>query len=122
MGGKREKMKIEEFVQEYKGFGHVESYCLVKMVEDDGHYLILFENMASGTSVTNASEIIATEVVNDWKLDPADCRFFETYPEYDNDGFSEINYVWKTDPLSEKWKALDPKWKPAEEEKKILLG
>ena len=54
---------------------------------------ICFEN-ESGTSVTNASELLATEIVEKEGLDPNQCRFFEYYPEYEGN-VDEVEYEWR---------------------------
>jgi hypothetical protein len=118
----------KRFLHHFKGFGVNESDCFVYLLEDDGEYLILFEDIDSGTSVTNASEQIASEIVNDWKLDPENCRFFETYRQYDHETFDEIKYDWVSTTKFTKdkpaliWMANNAKWTPALEEKKVFLG
>ena len=101
----------------YKGFGRVPSSCLIEMFNDDGETFICFVNTGDGTSVTNASEQLATEIVKEYGLDPENCRFFEVYKEYnkydyqyDYDGFTEVTYTWKNGV------AHDAQWKPALEE------
>jgi hypothetical protein len=101
-----------EFVHVFKGFGRVPSSCLVKMLSDDGETMICFIDLNDGTSVTNASEQLASEIVNEYNLDPYDCRFFETYQQYNYDSFDEIEYRW-TDKHN-KWEAKEPEWRPAD--------
>ena len=109
-------IKLKEFTHPFKPIFHQEySTCFIRMYNVDGKTFILFEDIDGGMSVTNASEQIASEIVEDWKLNPIDCRFFETYRQYDYDTFDEITYVWR-----EK-KAYNPSWKPAEEFKSIFL-
>ncbi len=86
----------KEFFHDFLGFGNVRSQCKVTIITDkkDKH-LILFEDLGLGTSVTNASEMLAQQIVNTQSLDPVDCRFFETYKEYGYDTFDEIIYDWK---------------------------
>jgi hypothetical protein len=103
-------MKINEFVHTFRGLNNFFSSCLVRMFEDDGETFICFINIGDGTSVTNASEQLATEVTKEWKLDPENCRFFEVYKEYDWDGFAEVTYTWKDGV------AHNAQWKPADKE------
>jgi len=99
----------KEFIHEYKGYGVHPSQCLVKMFTDDGDTFICFIDMGVGTSVTNASEQLAQEIVNKFDLRPGDCRFFETYKQYNYESFDEIEYSWWPD--KDHWEARSPKWK-----------
>jgi len=111
---------IKEFIHVFKGFGRVDSQCLVRMYSDDGETMICFIDLGVGTSVTNSSEQLAAEIVTEYKLLPNDCRFFETYQQYDYECFDEIEYEWtegKTpDGFLISWKAKNPKWKPCNDE------
>lgn len=98
----------QEFQHEYKGYHGTPSTCSVRVFSDEAH-IIYFEDLNHGTSVTNMSEQLATEIVNLLKLSPEDCRFFETY---DREDFDEITYDW--DLKRGKWEASKPEWKPAE--------
>jgi hypothetical protein len=99
---------------------------MVHMFEDDGDTFVIFEDIDSGTSVTNSSEQLASEIVNEYKLDKDNCRFFETYRQYDYETFDEIEYDWICTTKMIKdvsvtvWKAYYAKWKPAPQEKKIF--
>jgi len=104
----------KEFIHDYKGYGVHTSQCLVKMFTDDGDTFICFIDMGVGTSVTNASEQLATEMVNKFILRPEDCRFFETYRQYNYETFDEIEYSWWPD--ASVWEARSPKWKPVIED------
>lgn len=64
-----------EFDYEFKGFGRVPSKCDVKIYSDQMGRYICFEDLGIGTSVTNASEQLASEIINEMDFDPADCRF-----------------------------------------------
>lgn len=109
----------QDFIHEFKGFGRVPSKCRVMAFSDDGETFICFQDLGDGTSVTNASEQIATEVVDLLDLQPSSCRFFETYSQYDNDSFDEIIYQWSL--THGKWEAKHPDWKPAPDEIKDLF-
>jgi hypothetical protein len=95
----------------FLGYSNIPSRCnvYVRNVGDDIHYL-LFEDLGEGTSVTNMSEKIATLAVQQFGLNPNNCRFFETYRDY-NHSIDEIEYTWnqKTDG---KWVARMAKWHP----------
>ena len=89
--------------------------CMVKIAFnnwDKGPVFVLFENLGDGVSVTNASEQLATEIIDEYKLNLSITRFFETYQEYDYETFDEITYSWSDR------KASNPNWKPAEEIRK----
>lgn len=86
---------MKHFKHNFRGYSVHLSVCNVYVhTEDDNHY-VLFENIGEGTSVTNASEQLASEITKSLALDPEKCRFFETYREFDNDSFDEITYQWK---------------------------
>ena len=107
-------MKTEEFTHKFKGHWGFPSSCLVRMYSDDGETYICFINIGDGTSVTNLSEQLASEMVNKFTLNPWNCRFFETYSEYNYESLDEIEYKWVPD-MTE-WVASDPEWKPCKEE------
>jgi hypothetical protein len=98
-----------EFQHEFKGYGRVPSTCSVKVVSTDNEHAVYFEDLNHGTSVTNASEQLASEIVDMLNLSPEDCRFFETYTREE---FDEITYEWEF--KRNKWIAKDPVWKPAD--------
>ena len=103
-------------MKHYEKFDHLfkwhhfafQSKISVHIIKDDEKYYILFEDLNMGTSVTNATEQLATEIVSLKNLNPDDCRFFEHYPEYDS--FDEITYSWKNKDASK------PQWRPATDE------
>ena len=101
---------MEVFQHEYLGLGVHPSVCMVyvKKVTNprygDVHY-VCFEELDKGTSVTNASEQLATEIVQKLGLEPEAIRFFETY---DRETIDEISYSWKD------LVASNPKWFPTE--------
>ena len=100
----------KEIIHYYKGFGRVPSSCVIRIFSDDGEHFICFIDINEGTSVTNASEQLASEIVDKCRLNPGDCRFFETYKQYDYESIDEIEYTW------EGKTAKYPKWKPSEPE------
>lgn len=103
----------QEFIHYFKGYGRVPSSCIVRTQVKDGKTLFWFIDIDDGTSVTNASEQLATEMVNKFSLQPEDCRFFESYECYDHDSFDEIKYAWEE--VGDKWSAELPKWIPCED-------
>lgn len=96
---------MKGYIHEYVAWGMRSSSCRVYIKTVGKVTFVGFENREGGTSVTNASEQIATEIVKKEKLDPLKCKFFEWYPEYDGD-VDEIIYTWK------KGEASNPIWKP----------
>lgn len=100
----------KQFIHSFKGFGRVLSSINVRIFSDDGENFILFEDINDGTSVTNASEQLASEIVGKEGFNPPDCRFFETYSQYGYESIDEIEYVWNGKSASH------PNWKPSEPE------
>jgi len=108
----------KSFTHYYKGlFGTYPSFCEVKIFSDDGDTFICFTD-GEGTSVTNVSEKLASEIVNKENLNPYQCRFFEEYKEYET--FDEITYDWIKN--GNIWKAFNPFWTPGNEEFKELFN
>jgi hypothetical protein len=100
------------FIHEYKGFGNCESKCMIYITFINGIHQICFEDMSIGTSVTNFSEHLATQMVKRFELVPKICRFFETYPDNIRNNqreVDEITYDWENNV------ATNPKWKPSNE-------
>jgi hypothetical protein len=106
---------LTQFLYAFKGTNNISSQCNVRVFSDDGETFILFENMDIGQSVTNASELLATQITKKLGLNPNDCRFFETYSEYDYETIDEILYTW------ENGIATNAFWKPAEEFRQYFL-
>lgn len=98
----------KRFIHSFKAI--VPSSVRVRIFSDDGENFILFEDINDGTSVTNASEQLASEIVEREGFNPGDCRFFETYSQYNYDSIDEIEYTWKGNV------ARQPRWKPSEPE------
>lgn len=107
------------FYHDYLGFGAIRSKCLVHIKTLDDKKLILFEDIGLGTSVTNASEQIASEIIEEMNYDHKNCRFFETYRQYNYDSFDEIEYTWTS--KNNRWVASQPVWKPESDNIKILF-
>jgi hypothetical protein len=110
----------KEIIHSFKGFGRVPSHCVVRIFSDDGENLICFIDTNDGTSVTNASEQLASEIVNKCGFNPDECQFFETYSQYNYEDFDEIEYTW-TKKSDGKWEARLPQWKPCSQEIKKLF-
>ena len=100
----------QDFIHEFLGFHRIPSSCRVLMFSDDGDHFILFEDIDDGTSVTNVSEHLVTDIVEKIKLNPGECRFFEAYYEYQHDTVDEYEYTCNGN------KAKNPRWKPAPKE------
>ena len=103
---------VFSYVHEFKGFGNCDCKCRVHIKEVpnpryDTTYFVCFEDIGIGTSVTNISEQLATEIVDKHNLDPQNCRFFESYV-YNNEprSLDEIKYTWDGK------KASKPDWSP----------
>ena len=110
-------MKKKSFLHHFQAPSH--SDCMVYVFENGDERHIVFEDIDSGMSVTNATEQLAGEIVNEYKLDPDYCWFYETYRQFDYETFEEVEYSWsKKDDF---WVALNPIWKIADDFKNIFL-
>lgn len=99
----------QKFRHSFNWLGRLhESICDVLLYSDDGENFICFREIGIGTSVTNASEQIAQEIVEKFNFNPTDCRFFETY---DDESYDEIEYTWIN--IRNKWEARQPDWRRA---------
>lgn len=96
---------MKTFRFDYKGYGNFPSWCMIHYTFHSIKYIIVFEN-GEGTSVTNMSEQLATDIVKKLGLKHEECLFFEKYPE--NDYIDQIFYTWKNNIAS------NPKWKRVE--------
>ena len=85
---------MKTFIHFFKGYGVHPSRCKVYVQEVGTQTWVGFEDMNEGTSVTNASEQLATEVVENLLLNPTNCKFFEWYPQYEG-RVDKIEYRWK---------------------------
>ena len=94
---------MKTFIHNFLGYGRIPSRSKVYIKEINDEFWIGFENIGEGTSVTNATEQLATEIIKKENLNPDNCRFFEWYSEYGED-VDEISYTWK------EGKANNPKW------------
>ena len=101
---------MKKFVHEYKGFGIHPSKCKVYIKHEGVLTFVGFEDMGEGTSVTNASEQLATEIVEKEGLNHEKTLFFEWYP-YAEGTVSEVSYTWGLDKQTDKLKAVKPQWK-----------
>lgn len=82
---------MKTYQHHYKGFNVHPSICRVYIMEEEGEIWIGFQDLGIGTSVTNASEQLASEIVLKENLNPEICRFFEFYPGRE---VSEVTYQW----------------------------
>lgn len=103
---------METFTHNFTGFWGCDSKCKVHKTEIHGITHICFEELDDneGTSVTNMSEHLATEMVQRFNLVPGKCKFFESYPDNrhrKDRSFDEILYTWNGN------KASQPNWLPA---------
>lgn len=74
-------IKIDNYL--YKGYGNCNSYCKLEIWKEEDKAVVLFTDINIGTSVTNASDILVTEIYNNFLLDydKKNCLFMETYDE-----------------------------------------
>ena len=104
---------MDIFNHTFKGFGSCPSECKVYVELIDCIHHICFEDLGIGTSVTNASEIIVTEIIQKYGVSPIFCRFYESY-SHENRTFDEITYCWKNGVAS------SPQWMPSN--KGVIFG
>ncbi len=86
------------FTHHFKGFGIHKSECLIEIWFLEKYCIVLFTDTGKGTSVTNASEQIITEVYEQAELNlmytREQCLFAETYDKV-KDGIDIIIPEWK---------------------------
>jgi hypothetical protein len=104
------------FIHNYEGYGKCKSKCKVYMVSEGQLTHFCFEELDDnpGTSITNMSEHLATQMIEKFNLKPYQCFFYETYPHSGKDrSFDEIKYTWIIDesPKPIILKATKPQWK-----------
>ncbi len=70
----------------FKGLGRHDSECKIEIWKDADKAVILFTDIGKGTSVTNASEQLVTEIYNKYLLnyDKKNLMFIETYQKRKN--------------------------------------
>ena len=102
---------METFIHDFKGYDIHQSKCKVHILLVDNIYHICFEDLGIGTSVTNASEQLATEIVNKLNINFNNCKFYEYYNYFNNietETFDEIQYTWINN------MAKNPNWMPSD--------
>jgi hypothetical protein len=119
----------------YKPPHHIEAHCRVRIYSATGGYdgedrtVVVISEAADnpGMSVTNASEDIATKIVQVFNIDPARTRWIEHYPqeawryhgreEIKPATYDEVFYSWRG------LEAREPNWRRIPlEEIEILTG
>jgi hypothetical protein len=97
----------KKFQLDFTAPNGVPSSCNVYHYDVDKTHYIGLEDIGIGMSVTNASEVIATEIVKQKNWEPEYCLFFEWFDYYnDNDSVDEVIHVWKDG------EAVSATWKP----------
>lgn len=85
----------------YVGYYGAIALCRLQMLRKGDTALVMFTELEDnpGTSVTNASEKLATMVVQEFELAPHKCLFVEHYPADRLTGkgetYSIVNYEWE---------------------------
>lgn len=97
----------EVFEHGFLGFGTHKSRIRVHIYRHDKLAIVVFEDLGHGTSVTNASELLATEIGALKGLDPQNTAWLECYP-YNGSDFSldRISYTYD----SKQGKYHSPNW------------
>ena len=98
------------------------SHCHLRILQTDQETLIIATEVSTnpGTSITNATEIIATDVVRRWQLDLRKTRFIEHYtPESfegaDEEEYKEVRFTWIGQ------QADDPEWRKLSPQELVTL-
>jgi len=107
--------KHRYFTHHYKGFWGGKGKCYVDIFQletptEHGHdTIVLFSALQDneGTSITNASESIPTDILIKYGINIGSTLFVETYPYYDDNDYVAIFYTF--DVTSRKFHS--PKWK-----------
>jgi hypothetical protein len=110
----------------FRGFGGRPSVCRLQIRWKDDTALAMWTelNDNSGTSVTNASESLAGEVVAEFNLEPSKCLFIEHYPPQrgiSGPTWSIVSYEWEKG-ANDRWRARQAAWEALTERdaKKLL--
>lgn len=74
--------KEKEFNHHFLGYGLHDTEIVVHYFKSSEKNIIVAEDLGKGTSVTNAIEQIATEVIKKLDIDPRKTIFIECYPYY----------------------------------------
>lgn len=93
--------------------------CYLRIFQDKATSLVIATelNTNPGMSITNAAEVLASKIVNQFQLNPHTTRFIEHYgqesyePEEGReraDTFDEVTFFWHGK------NAIYPEWKPAD--------
>ena len=102
---------IYKGVLQAKGYNGLWMCCDLLIEKIEEAYLVTFTEREDnrGTSVTNLSEQLATQVIEDFELDPFQCEFFEKYT-YPNrpERLDKITYQFEK--VAGQWVATSPKW------------
>lgn len=106
----------DSFIYNFKGYGGCKSQCQVNVIEDNGVKIVVFTDIGVGTSVTNMSEQLATDMVHKLNLDPETTLFAERYrPGKKDETLDQILYKWDGVKYSK------PEWRPLSGSYKILI-
>lgn len=114
-------MKLHDDTFHFKGFGNCDSRCRLRIYQVNaslperrvahlhhGDKVVILTQLEGdvGTSVTNASEIIANAVAEQFKLEPLRTVWIEHYPNWGPAGhsigesFDRVTYDYKVERLS----------------------
>jgi hypothetical protein len=104
---KDDQMKIfgNSFIHTFKGFGGCKSQCQVDVIQDNGKTIVVFTDIGVGTSVTNFSEFLATEMINKLSLNPDETLWAERYVHGKEETLDQILYHW------DGFKYRKPEWR-----------
>ena len=93
--------------------------CHLRILQNRSTSTVIATELATnpGMSITNAAEMLASKIIQQFRLNPKRTRFIEHYGQesYDSeegrkraDTFDEVTFSWNGTV------AMQPKWKPAE--------
>lgn len=116
-----QNLEYEVFEHNFKGYGSHPSTVRVHIFSKEDLKIVVFEDLGKGTSVTNASEQLATEVARLKKInpDPNKTVWLECYPYYGgNWDFDQITYKFTLalGLVKNEYIFSEPNWKPMRNE------
>jgi hypothetical protein len=96
------------FMYDFKGYGGCKSKCKVSLIKEEHHTIVVFTDIGMGTSVTNYSEHLATQIRELLGLDPTTTLWAEEYHAGKKEHtLDQIQYNWDEDA----GKYYAPKWR-----------
>jgi hypothetical protein len=118
---------VNQFIDQqytFKGQWDVPSICGLKLVDKQGQTIVIateLYHINPGTSVTFYCAELATQIMNEFKLDPHKMVFVQQIPDKGShltiygEAFDRVSFSWDGK------KFVDPKWQRISKEEVIAL-